>query len=139
MILIAKYFLALNPDMELEDAVLTKLTEAMNHDNKLGSATAKILKWDFTSFNEASARQAKNKLTNIVDSLGIKIYKNHRATDIGQGEKDDHKNNEPEEIFGLSGAASFFRKNDLEKAVEHYKIEIEKIKVISLDHHDRAY
>ena len=109
------YLLILNQDIILNPDYLEKAVNFLDEHPEASGVMGKILKWDFTSFNEASARQVKNKLTNIIDSLGIKIYKNHQSADIGQGEKDDNKNQEPEEIFGLSGAASFFRKNDLEK------------------------
>jgi len=99
----AEYFLALNPDMVLEDGVLTKLTEAMDHENQLGSATAKVLKWDF----------AKQEKTDIIDSCGLKLLTGLRFVDFLEGEPSSV--NCTGEIIGVSGACALYRLSALEK------------------------
>lgn len=99
------YLLILNQDIVLTPDYLEKAVKFLDNHAEASGVMGKILKWDF----------ANNKPTNIIDSLGIKIYKTHQAVDIRQGEKDDNKNTEPIEVFGLSGAAAFFRREDLEK------------------------
>ncbi|MBI2459422.1 MAG: glycosyltransferase family 2 protein [Parcubacteria group bacterium] len=99
----AEYFLALNPDMILEPDVVVKLVNELDNNQALGSATAKILKWNF----------ADQKKTNIIDSCGIKLLPGLRFVDCGQGEKDEADCND--EIIGPSGACAIYRLSALEK------------------------
>jgi len=99
----AEYFLAINPDMLLEDNVLEKLAEAMDHNNELGSATVKALKWNF----------AKQEKTNIIDSCGLKLLPGLRFVDYLEGEPASAICDG--EIIGVSGAAAIYRLSALEK------------------------
>jgi len=99
------YLLILNQDIILAPDYLEKAIKFLDGNPEASGVMGKILKWDFE----------KNEPTNIIDSLGIQISKSHQATDVKQGEKDENQNIEPREIFGLSGAAAFFRKEDLGK------------------------
>lgn len=103
----ADYFLALNPDIELEDDVLAKLVEAVNNDNDLGSATAKVLKWDFIN----------QKKTDIIDSCGLKLLPGLRFVDYKQGEPAD--SGCEEEIIGVSGVAAIYRLSALERVKQN--------------------
>ena len=99
----AEYFLALNPDMVLEDGALIKLAEAMDHDSALGSATAKVLKWDFIN----------QKKTDIIDSCGLKLLPGLRFVDFMEGESANSSCGG--DIIGVSGAAAIYRLSALEK------------------------
>lgn len=103
----AEYFLALNPDIIFEDDAVEKLVAAMDDNNELGSATAKVLKWNFT----------EQKKTNIIDSCGLKLLPGLRFVDCGEGEKDGA--NCGEEIIGPSGACAIYRLSALEKVQQN--------------------
>lgn len=92
-----KYFLALNPDMIFEPDMIENLIKTMEADEKIGAVQPKILKWDFEN-------RAK---TNIIDSLGLEITRDHCFFDRKTGEIDDNKADV--DIFGFTGAAVLWR------------------------------
>jgi len=99
----AEYFLALNPDMMLEADALARLVEAMDLNSKLGSATAKVLKWNFAS----------QEKTDIIDSCGLKLLSGLRFVDYKEGEPAEASCDG--EIIGVSGASAIYRLSALEK------------------------
>ncbi|MFH0891927.1 MAG: glycosyltransferase family 2 protein [Candidatus Falkowbacteria bacterium] len=94
----AEYFLALNPDMILDKDFVAAMVKAAEADKTIGAVAPKILKWDF----------ANNKKTDIIDSRGLSITREHRFSDTGQAEK-DNGGQEAREVFGFTGAAVIFR------------------------------
>lgn len=103
----AEYFLALNPDAELNENVLAELIKVMDNDYRLASLTPKVLKWDFIN---------KEK-TNIIDSCGIKLLPGLRFIDYKAGEEDG--GNCGREIIGVSGVCAFYRLSALDKVKEN--------------------
>ncbi|MDP2736421.1 MAG: glycosyltransferase family 2 protein [bacterium] len=99
----AEYFLALNPDMILEPDAVEKLAGVMDNENQLGSATAKVLKWDFI----------KQEKTKIIDSCGLKLLPGLRFVDFLEGEPSGA--NCGAEIIGVSGVCALYRLSALEK------------------------
>lgn len=99
----AEYFITLNPDMLLEDGAPAGLAEAMDNNSELGSATAKVLKWDFIN----------QKKTDIIDSCGLKLLPGLRFADFLEG-KPSAAGCEGD-IIGVSGAAAIYRLSSLEK------------------------
>lgn len=93
-----KYFLTINPDMILEPDAIEKMIKTLDDDERLGSVSPKILKWDFLN----------NKKTNIIDTCGIKLKSGLRFIDIGQGENDKNQFNNID-ILGPSGACGMYR------------------------------
>jgi GT2 family glycosyltransferase len=100
----AEYFLVVNPDTILEPEAIKKLVEVMDKNKSLGSASPKVLKWDFEN-----SRKAK-----IIDTCGIKLKAGLRFVDLGQGEVDKGQYDNFE-ILGPSGAAGIYRMSALEK------------------------
>jgi GT2 family glycosyltransferase len=100
----AEYFLVLNPDVILESEAIGKLVEAIEGDRSLGSASPKILKWNFL----------ENKKTNIIDTCGIGLKSGLRFFDLGQGENDNGQYDKAD-ILGPSGAGGIYRMSALEK------------------------
>ena len=96
------YVLLLNQDMVLAEDYLEKIVEFLDNNPKVGAAAGKIYSWDFE----------KNIKTQKIDSLGLKIFKNHKVADINQGKVDDGSWREPEEVFGVSGSAPVYRKEN---------------------------
>ena len=95
----AEYFIAVNPDMIFQPDFISRLVEAIEADKDAGAAAPKILKWDFKN----------NKETNLIDSYGLYITKEHRFSDSRQGEIDEQGTGQAKEVFGFNGAAVIFR------------------------------
>ncbi len=103
----AKYFLALNVDMILNNDVLVKLSTKLDADEKLGAVGPKILQWDFLN----------KKKTHYLDTMGIALYPGLRFVDIGQGQMDMGQFDKVS-ILGPSGAAAMYRLSALEEIKE---------------------
>jgi GT2 family glycosyltransferase len=102
---IGDFCLVLNPDVILHNEYVANLVEYMMSDNQIGSTTGKLLL-------KSSA--------NLIDSTGLVIKKSRRVFDREAGEIDHQPenlhprnvlNNDPIEIFGVSGAAAMYSKN----------------------------
>jgi GT2 family glycosyltransferase len=94
-----EFYLCLNPDVVLSPDFVAALVEALAPDRQLGSASGKLL----------SAADPR-----IIDSTGIYMVPSQRHFDRGQGERDAGQYEQPELVFGCSGAAGFYRRDMLE-------------------------
>lgn len=94
----AKYFLMLNPDMILDSNMIANLLSEIKKDDKIGAVQPKILKWNFDNISDNLGK------TDVIDSYGLYITKEHRFSDLRQGEKDDSLA-QVREVFGFTGAA----------------------------------
>lgn len=99
-----EYVLCLNQDIILEPNFIAELTNFMDSHPKVGATTGRLNRWDFEN----------NQKTDQIDSLGLKIFKTGRVVDWGQWEKDFIIPTTPTEVFGVSGAAPFYRRSALE-------------------------
>ncbi|MCX6785587.1 MAG: glycosyltransferase family 2 protein [Candidatus Komeilibacteria bacterium] len=113
----SEYLMMLNQDIILEPDYLEQAVKYLDNQPAAAVASGKILIWDF----------ADNQRTKIIDSLGLKVFKNHRVVNIKEGETDLGEDNEIKEIFGVSGAAPIFRRSSLERV---------KIKLSSFKHEE---
>lgn len=95
----ADCFLALNPDMLIEPAMLAFLTATLEAEPDAGAVVPKILRWDFEN---------KSK-TRIIDSLGLVLDQYFRFFDDQQGLPDTVALKTKKEIFGFTGAAVLLR------------------------------
>lgn len=120
----ADYFLALNPDMIIEPDLVEKLAAALDQDDKIGAAAPMIMKWDFNAVSdpEASGLEAgdswRGSKTDIIDSCGLKITREHSFFDAEQGSR-CHTGPDNEEIFGFTGAAVMFNLHALRDVAFH--------------------
>jgi GT2 family glycosyltransferase len=89
------YYLALNPDVVLDPGFVGALAEAMDAAPRAGSASGKL-------------RRAGPD--DVIDSTGIVMHRSQRHTDRGAGEPDRGQFDAPDAIFGVSGAAGFYRR-----------------------------
>lgn len=99
------YVMLLNQDVILEKDYLVRAMDFLEKNPDVAALSGKILIWDFIN----------NQKTRIIDSLGLKVFKNHQVTDSGQGEEDAGQYNEVKEVFGVSGAVPIYRRHFLEK------------------------
>lgn len=100
----AEFILLINHDLVLEPDYTRKMAAAFA-DPKVGAATGKLLRYDFS----------RNEKTKIIDSTGINISKSGRAKDRGQLEEDRGQYDGSREVFGVTGAGPMYRKSALEQ------------------------
>lgn len=93
------YYLALNPDVVLGPAFVATAVAALEAHASAGAAAGKLLRLEPTG---------------IVDSTGIVMTPSMRHLDRGAGEPDRGQYDEPAEVFGVTGAAAFYRRTMLD-------------------------
>jgi len=106
-----EYYLCASYDMVYDPHFLQILVEEMEkpENNEFGSATGKLYRWDFEC-SRCPTGGHDPLLYQVLDSCGLKAFKNHHFVDMGQGEKDTGQYDGQREIFGASGALGFYRK-----------------------------
>ena len=107
-----KYVLSLAVDVILDKDFIKNAVDVMEKDPKIGALEAKIYKYDLVN--------SRVNKTKIIDTCGFKIFKSRRLINIGHGEEDKGQYDNFGEIFGVEGAAPFFR----QKALENCKIPV---------------
>lgn len=101
------YVLLCNPDIVLDSNFISEALKTAGIDEQVGSVGGKLLKAE-TALNTPTD-------SDTIDSTGIVIFKNRRAVDRGESEKDTGQYEKREEVFGISGALVLYRKLALEK------------------------
>lgn len=107
------YVMCINQDIILGKDFLDNVFYFLdNSDENIGSVEPKIFQWKFDNDNPYNADKLGK--TNIIDTCGIKVFKNHRAIDIGQGKEDCEEFRQDKEVFGSSGACPIYLRQALE-------------------------
>ncbi|OGH64940.1 MAG: hypothetical protein A2821_00490 [Candidatus Magasanikbacteria bacterium RIFCSPHIGHO2_01_FULL_41_23] len=103
----SEYFVLLNQDLYLEPDCLEKLMIAIASNQELAVVSPRLMKWDFFKINQG----IDASLSNTIDSLGLKVWRNRRVVEIQSGE--EWKNSDEKKIklvFGVSGTMPLFRR-----------------------------
>lgn len=87
------YYLALNPDVQMDADYIKMIVRAISEDNRIGWATGKLL-WG----ND-------NGLSSVIYSAGHGLLRGGYAFNIGHGMQDESAFCTSREVFGASGAA----------------------------------
>lgn len=90
----ARHIVLLNVDTIIENDFLKELVTAAESDDNIGCCQPKMLSMDDHR---------------IIDAVGITIKKNCWAHQIGYGEMDIDKYNQPNEIFGANAGAALYK------------------------------
>ncbi|MFH0856580.1 MAG: glycosyltransferase [bacterium] len=138
-----KYVCCLNQDIILRSEYLEKLVVFMDKHPECGSASGKLMRiMDdnlFFDILNANGREYESELTrkfslprtlisrgsaidyarlaqecNIIDSVGLKIFKSHRFIEKGHSEKDEGQYDKITEVFGVPGTVPLFRMEALD-------------------------
>lgn len=102
------YYLALNPDVVLEPGFVAALVAALERDGRAGAAAGKLLRVD---------------PPDVLDSTGIVMLRSQRHLDRGADERDAGQLDAAGEVFGVTGAAGFYRRamlDDIRVAGEYF-------------------
>lgn len=93
-----EFVLSLNDDVVLEGDFIDELVKTIIPNKRIGMVSGKILRMD--------------KIT--IDSTGLFLGKSRKPVERGFNEKDNGQYNKEGYIFGVSGAAAFYRRAMLE-------------------------
>lgn len=105
-----KYVLAMAVDVILDRDFIKNAVEVMEKDPRIGALEAKIYKYELSDLRFTIYDLPKD----ILDTCGFEIFKSRRVANIGHGQKDGPEYNKEKEIFGVEGAAPFFRRGAME-------------------------
>ena len=101
-----------NPDIIMAEGWLGKImakAEAVSHKD-YGSFGGKLLK-----LRVINADLGEFEKTNLIDSCGLRIYPNHRVSEINAGQKDGELSED--EVFGHSAALVLYRRLALDNCL----------------------
>ncbi len=98
-----EFVLCMNQDVVLDKEFISEAVKLAQQDEKIGAVQGKLLK-----------KRPRGSGEKIIDTTGHLIFKSRRIVDRGQGKKDNGQYDKIEEVFGVNGAVSFFRKACLE-------------------------
>lgn len=112
------YILLLNQDMYLEKDCLEKMVKFLDTHQDIAGVAPRLMKW---GFDDAKRGALRTSFTDMVDSLGLKVFCSRRVVDAHMGEtwseiKSIFSGNSVE-VFGVSGALPMFRREALEAVV----------------------
>lgn len=99
-----QYIVILNPDIIMEEDFLGKLYTYSKDNEEVAAVSGKLLKYDFKT----------DRKLNYIDSAGLIMFKDRTFVDRGQNEEDKGQYNNLERVFGVCGAAPFYKKAALE-------------------------
>lgn len=99
------WLLCLNPDVTLAPDFISRLIEAGAEHSEAGSLSGKLLRWE---------PDAQTPFTTILDSTGMYFTRNMRHLDRGADELDVGQYQEPQWVFGATGAAAMYRRSFVE-------------------------
>jgi len=93
-----EYVLCINDDVILEENFIEEVVKTISIDKRIGMVSGKILRMD--------------RIT--IDSTGLFLGKSRKPIERGFNQNDKGQYNKEEYIFGVSGAAAFYRRAMLE-------------------------
>jgi len=103
----AEYILIINQDLFLASDCVEKLVNFLDKNSDAAAVSPRTMRWNFE----------KNSFTNIIDSLGLKVYHNRRVVEINTCEIFQDNLVEPtRKVFGVSGAIAMFSRRAIEQS-----------------------
>ena len=106
-----EYVLLINPDVVLSYGFISNAIDILKNNPQVALLTGKILLMNGERTPKTKDDQA------IIDTVGIKMYRNRQAVDIGQGEIDQGQYDKAQDVFGVSAAVCLCRRQALMDAM----------------------
>ena len=97
-----EYVILLNPDVILDRDFVKEMVNELEKNPKISSVQAKIYQLN------------NGQKTDIIDTIGFKVFKSGEINDKGQGEKDTGQYDKFEELFAVNGVAPAYRRTALD-------------------------
>lgn len=111
----APYFLLLNQDMFLSAECLEKMVIFLDTHPEAAAVSPRLMRWDFA----LAETDFEKSLTNRIDALGLKIFRNRRIieqyTQMSWDEVPGVAHQDILPVFGVSGAFPMFRRAAIEQ------------------------
>lgn len=121
-----EYIVITNPDIIYTPTYFEKAIARMEQDAKIAALTGKVVKYDFDAPNISPSNGGVAEVgapTNLIDTVGLAIFRSRRVIDDGQGLPDDGRfeteedhQNGGHQVFGISGACPIYRRTALNDA-----------------------
>ncbi|MCC6934304.1 MAG: glycosyltransferase [Candidatus Yanofskybacteria bacterium] len=106
-----EYILALSVDVILHPQFIEEAVRACEADHGIAAVQGK-----FFQYSIADLEAGRTSLSQaIIDTCGFALTRARRVVNIGHGTPDDAAHQEAQDIFGVEGAAPFFRRTALEQ------------------------
>ena len=109
----SEYVMLLNQDVILADNYTLDIMKFMDTTAAAAAVTGKIRQWNFIA-DTFYYESLKDKSEAKIDTVGLKISRGRKVTEINQGQADNNKLLLPQPVFGVSGAAPLYRRQCLE-------------------------
>ncbi len=100
-----EYILVMNQDLVLDQDFLYESVNFMDKNTRVGALQGKILQWEVAS----------NRRKDIVDNLGVDIYKNHSFVNRLEGERSPKLEKNAVAVFAFSGSCVLLRRQAVEE------------------------
>jgi len=111
----SEFIVLQNQDMYLSSACLAELIVGMERHPEAGSVTPRLMRWNFAVAQE---KGIENSLSNDIDAIGLKIFRNRRVIENFTKQSWDRVRTklpaDELEVFGVSGAFPLYRRSALE-------------------------
>ena len=111
----SEYFLLLNQDMYLDPLCFERLVSFLDKNQKAAAVSPRLMRWDFPV---VETNGIEKSLTNVVDALGLKIFRSRRVieqyTKYHWNELSSSFSDRVLPVFGVSGALPMFRRSAIE-------------------------
>ena len=108
-----EYLLIMNPDLILDKDHIKHAVKILDEDQTVATVGGKLYRLKISNIIEGELAELEK--TNIIDSCGLRAYKNRRFIDRGSGTIDKGHFSSKEEIFGISGSCILYRRSALEQ------------------------
>lgn len=107
------YVLVLNQDTVLAPDYVDQLSRGLTENPQIGAITGKLWQWQFNP-DTFHLSQLSTPSDPIIDSIGLRIHRSRRVTNLGQGDHDHGQYMVAREVFGVPATASLYRRLALE-------------------------
>lgn len=112
--LTSSFILVLNPDILLPPTFLETLMNAALQNQNVGAFGVKLRRAFGENVHDEILQETIK--SDLLDSTGLRMYKNHTCADRGAGEMDKGQYDDKREVFGISGALVLYRASALQDA-----------------------
>ncbi len=100
----ADYILLINQDLVFESDAIQKMVDWMDVHPEAAAVAPRLMQFSLSDVN--------CQMSNVIDSLGLRVFRSRRVVDDGQGEMWNDQTG-AREVFGVSGACALFRRGAL--------------------------
>ncbi len=112
----SEYIQLLNQDMYLAPDYFARVVAMMDASPEAGAGQGLLLKWDFSKASNVERLASSDSLTEVIDTMGLRVLRNRRVVDFRTGEHATRYtlHATPIEVFGVSGALPIYRRKAIE-------------------------